>query len=258
MYAFQVRVLFNCGGDERSQELSVMYRPTRVRKARTMMPTRDAITRLSLILNALLAISLLLLGFRMIDSSFTGMQGKELTFHGGHPEDTKTGTCWCGHEDHYCMCTPSLAIDLVIASGKDHIWLVRRKDTDQLATMGGFVHVGETVEHAVARELSEEMGLSLEESPRLLGIYSDPRRDNRRHTVSAVFVVEVSQNAKPRAADDVKDVQRIRLDEIESHSYFADHKTILHDYRRSLGRNLDSAPIKDIVENVVRSTCHDL
>jgi len=155
------------------------------------------------------------------------------------------------------MCNPSLAIDLVIASGMDYIWLVRRKDTNQLATMGGFVNVGETVEHAVARELQEEMGITLKESPRLLGIYSDPRRDNRRHTVSAVFVVNVDESIQPRAADDVKDVKRIRLSEIERHSYFADHKTILDDYRRSLGRDVGSSPIKDVVEKVVRSTCHD-
>lgn len=155
------------------------------------------------------------------------------------------------------MCTPSLAIDLVILSGQDYIWLVRRKDTNQLATMGGFVHVGETVEHAVARELMEEMGIELKESPRLLGIYSDPRRDNRRHTVSAVFVIKVPQNVRPRAADDVKDVQRIQLSDIEEHSFFADHKTILSDYLRSLETGGESKEIRDVFENVVRSTCYD-
>lgn len=224
------------------------------------MPSREAITVLSLILNALLAISLFLLGFQLNNKEASCIQGKEMTFHGGHPESIKTGTCWCGHEDRYCMCTPSLAIDLVIQSGNDHIWLVRRKDTNQLAVMGGFVNVGETVEHAVKRELFEEMGIRLEESPpRLLGIYSDPRRDNRRHTVSAVFVVNMNQDVKPRAADDVKDVQRIRLSEIEKHEFFADHKSILDDYRRSLKENGSEAqpPINDVVENIVRSTCND-
>eukprot|EP00544_Gedaniella_sp_CCMP2646_P006005 CAMPEP_0202496278 /NCGR_PEP_ID=MMETSP1361-20130828/19340_1 /ASSEMBLY_ACC=CAM_ASM_000849 /TAXON_ID=210615 /ORGANISM="Staurosira complex sp., Strain CCMP2646" /LENGTH=216 /DNA_ID=CAMNT_0049127557 /DNA_START=225 /DNA_END=872 /DNA_ORIENTATION=- len=216
------------------------------------MPSREAITALSLILNVLLAISLFLLGFQL-NKEESCLQGKEMTFHGGHPESTKTGTCWCGHEDRYCMCTPSLAIDLVIQeSGSDRIWLVRRKDTNQLAVMGGFVNVGESVEHAVARELFEEMGIRLEESPRLLGIYSDPRRDNRRHTVSAVFVVKVDDDIIPKAADDVKDVQRIRLNEIEDHEYFADHKSILDDYRRSLKGNGSEgqSPINDVVENI--------
>ncbi len=224
------------------------------------MPSREAITALSLILNVLLAISLFLLGFQL-NKEASCIQGKEMTFHGGHPESTKTGTCWCGHEDRYCMCTPSLAIDLVIQESgtSDRIWLVTRKDTNQLAVMGGFVNVGESVEHAVARELFEEMGIRLEESPRLLGIYSDPRRDNRRHTVSAVFVVKVDDDIKPKAADDVKDVQRIRLNEIENYEYFADHKSILDDYRRSLKGNGSEGqfPINDVVENIVRSTCSD-
>ena len=88
------------------------------------------------------------------------LHSTSLTFHGGHPSSHDiTGTCWCG-EDSYCMCNPSLAIDLVIVTKKnekddsivnddDYVWLVQRKDTDQLATMGGFVQVGETVEDAV-------------------------------------------------------------------------------------------------------------
>lgn len=233
---------------------------SRTRKTRKMLPTRDTITRLSLILNVLLAAALFLVGFQLNQPTLRGtacLSGKDLAFHGGHPEAQKMGTCWCGHEDHYCMCTPSLAIDLVIVSGQDYIWLVRRKDTNQLATMGGFVHVGETLEHAVARELMEEMGIELKESPRLLGIYSDPRRDNRRHSVSAVFVIKVPQDVRPRAADDVKDVQRIHLSDIEEHSYFADHKTILSDYLRSLDTEGESKEIRDVFENVVRSTCYD-
>jgi ADP-ribose pyrophosphatase YjhB (NUDIX family) len=53
----------------------------------------------------------------------------------------------------------------------------------------------------VARELMEEMGIELKELPRLLGIYSDPPRDNRRHAVSAAFVVKVPQDVRPRAGD---------------------------------------------------------
>ena len=91
-----------------------MHKPhTFRRKTKSTMPSREAITALSLILNVLLAISLFLLGFQL-NKEASCIQGKEMTFHGGHPESTKTGTCWCGHEDRYCMCTPSLAIDLVI------------------------------------------------------------------------------------------------------------------------------------------------
>ena len=211
------------------------------------------------------------------------MKGKDLRWHGGHPVSEKHGTCWCG-ADQYCMCNPSLAIDLVILSDDEkHVWLVKRKDTSQLATMGGFVNIGETVEEAVARELKEEMGIALPEESEpenglssssesrgsshpsnhmeLLGVYSDPRRDERRHTVSAVFAVKVG-DIHPHAADDVKGVAKIPLSEIEDHTYFADHKTILMDYKRSRGLSSSSSstPSKDdkafATENSIqRSTC---
>jgi 8-oxo-dGTP diphosphatase len=161
-----------------------------------------------------------------------------LQFNGGHPWATQKGSCYC-NDQPYCLCTPSLAIDLVIVSGTDHVLLVRRKDTSQLATMGGFVQVGETTEQAVRRELQEETGIRLDsldkENPgqlELVGVYSDPSRDNRRHTVSAVYAVHVSEKLQPVAADDVKQVVRIPLKDIEKYEFFADHKSILLDYRR--------------------------
>jgi len=150
------------------------------------------------------------------------LRSDKIEWNGGHPVSSRqTGSCWCTNYDGYCMCTPSIAIDLIIVSGpgagdgtggltdteeqkrhqKDHLWLVRRKDTDQLATMGGFVMVGETVEHAVKRELKEEMGIDLmagtqasaKTEPTLFGVYSDPRRDNRRHS-GAFYLLCVPAN----------------------------------------------------------------
>jgi NUDIX domain len=142
----------------------------------------------SLFLNAVLLLVVLLLSRRERNESVAASSSQqryhveELVFHGGHPEHAMQGSCVCT-TDNYCMCNPALAIDLVIVtSDQDHVLLVRRKDTDQLATMGGFVQVGESVEEAIHRELREEMGLTLTSNPVLLGIYSDPRRDNRRHT----------------------------------------------------------------------------
>lgn len=62
------------------------------------------------------------------------------------------------------MCTPSMAIDTILTSGEDHVWLVKRKDQGKYATMGGFVEVGETSEDAVKRELMEEMNVKLEDA----------------------------------------------------------------------------------------------
>ena len=216
-------------------------------------------------MECLLALSVLvnvLLVFWLIFASDTGsIQGsllinQPLKWNGGHPLGEQTGNCFCNAEK-YCMCTPSLAIDLVILSGNDHVWLVRRKDTNQLATMGGFVQVGEAAEAAVQRELMEEMGITWNEPPVLLGVYSDPRRDNRRHTVSATYAVRVDADAHPVAADDVKEVHRIPLADIDNHSFFADHKTILTDFRAMLQHK--SVPpgdqVGDFANDIVRSLC---
>jgi len=195
-----------------------------------------------------------------------GLRHSEIQWNGGHPTASKqTGSCYCSSFDKYCMCTPSLAIDLVIVSNKDHIWLVKRKDTSQLATMGGFVQVGETAEDAVRRELQEEMGivLSKDDPIVLLGIYSDPRRDNRRHTVSAVYVIELDGKEQPVAADDVKGVKKIPITDIENYTYFADHKTILLDYRNSrLPRSPEAKRTHnvalspgDFATDIIRSIC---
>ena len=78
-------------------------------------------------------------------------------WHGGSDPSAQggaapRGSCWCGAGDGYCLCTPSLAIDLVIeapladGSGEEGVVLVRRRDNGLWATMGGFVNVGETTE----------------------------------------------------------------------------------------------------------------
>jgi 8-oxo-dGTP diphosphatase len=186
-------------------------------------------------------------------------------WHGGHPAEDKFGSCWCG-EDKYCMCTPNLAIDLIITSGGmnsegsatvDSFWLVRRKDTNQLATMGGFVEVHETVEDAVTRELKEEMDLTFRETPKLVGIYSDPRRDNRRRTASVVYAVHLPREISPRAGDDAKEVVKIPIHEVQNHSYFSDHKTILLDYLHSKGLAVQHSHRTDgdFAGDIVRSTC---
>jgi 8-oxo-dGTP diphosphatase len=187
-------------------------------------------------------------------------KGVGMVWHGGHPADSHPGTCWCGTNDGYCLCTPNLAIDVVLTTGKNHefLWLVRRKDTSQLATMGGFVEIDETAEEAVKRELMEEMAIELKESPELFGVYSDPRRDNRRRTVSAVYVVHLNSETIPHAGDDAKDVQRIRMEDIEQYEFFADHRTILLDYRRSvLLQRVSPAktPDGDFATDIARSTC---
>lgn len=65
------------------------------------------------------------------------------------------------------------------------------------------MEIGETVEAAALRELKEETGLD-GEIDALIGVYSDPKRDPRRHTVSVVFRVSVPAGAQPVGGDDAE------------------------------------------------------
>jgi 8-oxo-dGTP diphosphatase len=98
---------------------------------------------------------------------------------------------------------PALAVDCVVFDPHGRLLLIRRRNPpfqDRYALPGGFVDVGETTEQAAARELMEETGLAAT-SLALIGVYSDPGRDPRRHVVSIAYLVRVADFA-PRAGDD--------------------------------------------------------
>jgi len=141
------------------------------------------------------------------------------------------------------MCTPSLAIDLILTSGPDHVWLVRRKDKGLMALMGGFNEVGETVEEASRRELKEEMNIELPGQPlTLFGVYSDPKRDSRKHAVSVVFHMDIPPHITPNAGDDASEVVRMPLADVERLEMFIDHKTVLRDYIKMRDRQRSQRP----------------
>lgn len=99
--------------------------------------------------------------------------------------------------------TPLLAADCVVLDAKGRVLLIRRKHPPfqgAYALPGGFVEVGETVEDACRRELLEETGVKAGRL-RLVGVYSDPKRDPRGHTCSAVFLA-YAPRARPKAGDD--------------------------------------------------------
>jgi 8-oxo-dGTP diphosphatase len=131
--------------------------------------------------------------------------------------------------------TPALAVDLVIElvdrPGRPIVLIERRNPPHGHALPGGFVDVGETVEDAARREALEETGLEVE-LDRLLGVYSDPKRDPRGHTVSIVFVAEA--HGDPRAGDDAARVLVTGLDRLPRLAF--DHARILADYAAAVRR----------------------
>jgi 8-oxo-dGTP diphosphatase len=133
--------------------------------------------------------------------------------------------------------TPLLAVDIIIRLVDDYanpIILIKRKNPPYgWALPGGFVDIGETLEHAAMREAKEEISLDVEIKG-LLGCYSDPKRDPRMHVVSAVFIAEAT--GMPVAADDAMEVEIFRLSQLPEMLAF-DHKQILKDYRDEYSRS---------------------
>jgi 8-oxo-dGTP diphosphatase len=124
--------------------------------------------------------------------------------------------------------TPLVAADAVVFDDTGAVLLIRRKNPPfqgQFALPGGFVEIGETTEAAALRELEEETGIE-GSSPLLIGVYSDPSRDPRGHTVGIAYLVQAS-SYDVRAGDDAADacfVANWRQEEIAF-----DHRLIVID-----------------------------
>ena len=140
--------------------------------------------------------------------------------------------------------TPLLAADVIIEltdfPNRPIVLIERANPPYGWAIPGGFVDLGEIVEQAAAREALEEVSLNVRLIA-LLGIYSDPSRDSRGHTVTAVYVGEAE--GLPVAADDAKNCRLFSLDELPESLAF-DHAQVLADYKnyRETGQ---VAPLRD-------------
>jgi 8-oxo-dGTP diphosphatase len=127
--------------------------------------------------------------------------------------------------------TPYLTTDGIIKIFNPEfkgIVLIKRKNPPiGYALPGGFVDYGEKVEDALIREMKEETNLYVT-IERLLGVYSNPSRDPRVHTASAVFVCHA--NSLPKAGDDAKEAFVVKLEEIPWDELVFDHAQILKDF----------------------------
>jgi 8-oxo-dGTP diphosphatase len=125
--------------------------------------------------------------------------------------------------------TPALTTDCVIFDGKGRVLLIRRGNPPfegAYALPGGFVDIGERVEDACRREVREEVGIKVGDL-RLVGVYSDPERDPRGHTVSVAFLTVLPGASAPQAGSDAKSAEWV--EDWRSLTVAFDHAQILSD-----------------------------
>ena len=110
------------------------------------------------------------------------------------------------------------------------IVLIQRSDSGKWGLPGGMIDWGEDIPHAASRELKEETGLKLTKIRGLRGVYSDPQRDPRIHSISVLIEVEAQGELNPTDKLEVLQVKAFSKDELPLGDLSHDHDRQLQDY----------------------------
>jgi len=131
---------------------------------------------------------------------------------------------------------PRLTVDAWVRDRKGRLLLVQRGKAPfqgNWSLPGGFCEWGETTEAACAREAQEETGVKVRVG-KLLGVYSDPDRDPRGHTVTALYAARPIRG-KVKGADDAAQARWFTPAEARKLPLAFDHARII---REQLARSL--------------------
>jgi len=122
---------------------------------------------------------------------------------------------------------PRLTVDGILINNDKILLIKRRNDPfkDMWALPGGFVDYGETTEDAIKREMQEETGLICDIAD-LFGVYSDPNRDPRGHTVSIIYDL-IKKDGTLQSGDDASEVNFFQLSNLPPLAF--DHDSIILD-----------------------------
>jgi 8-oxo-dGTP diphosphatase len=110
------------------------------------------------------------------------------------------------------------------------IVLIQRSDSGKWGLPGGMVDWGEDIPTATVRELKEETGLNVKKIRRLVGVYSDPNRDPRIHSISVLVEVNADGILEPEDKLEVLQVKAFKPDELPLGNLSHDHDRQLKDY----------------------------
>jgi 8-oxo-dGTP diphosphatase len=106
------------------------------------------------------------------------------------------------------------------------VFIERKNEPKGFALPGGFVDEGEFVADAAVREAKEETSLDVE-LIELFHVYSNPKRDPRKHTMSTSFIARAK--GEPTGGDDAVRCIVCKPDELPGKLVF-DHDVIVSDY----------------------------
>jgi 8-oxo-dGTP diphosphatase len=123
---------------------------------------------------------------------------------------------------------PRLTVDSFVKDGRGRLLLVRRGRPPfrgRWALPGGFCEWKETTEECCARETLEETGVTVKVG-KLLGVYSDPDRDPRGHTVTVLYAARPVRG-EAKGADDAAEARWFTRKEIRGLAFAFDHGEII-------------------------------
>ncbi len=126
---------------------------------------------------------------------------------------------------------PRLTVDAWVRDRRGRLLLVQRGRPPFLGRWGlpgGFCEWKETTERCCAREALEETGVTVRVG-RLLGVYSDPKRDPRGHNVTVLYEARPIRG-KARGGDDAAEARWFTPRELARLSFAFDHGKIIREH----------------------------
>lgn len=138
---------------------------------------------------------------------------------------------------------PHPSADVIIYEPSQGIVIIERVNAPKgFAIPGGFIEEGEFAESAAVREMKEETGLDVELIG-LLGVYSNPARDPRFHTMTTVYVGHPRDWTKILAGDDAAKASFYPITALP-HPLVFDHEHVIHDFLDYLDGKRQLAPLE--------------
>ncbi len=126
---------------------------------------------------------------------------------------------------------PLPTVDIIIRVDDGVVLIERKNPPFGWALPGGFIDYGESAEDAAIREAKEETSLDVR-GLKLFGVYSEPDRDPRHHTLTVVYTGR--GEGQPKAADDATRLKVFGPASMPKDMAF-DHAKILEDFFSSQG-----------------------